>query len=183
MKNLILFLLAASASILRANGAITVAFDSADSNVGAGLYAFRLSGVPVSPTPTFNAEFDLLNFFTIGNTANPLQATSSPTGWSLNGPNDINSVRWYFQNTSGAVNGIFEITGTPNLHGDVTWRFADPGHANVVGTANISAFAPEPASFGLTGGVAMAIFAARSSLRQRTKRDAPQPIKPSAESQ
>jgi hypothetical protein len=139
-----------------AKAAIDVTFDSADSNIGAGLYAFDLSGVPTTPTPTYESQFELYNFDNptgIQNMLDPLVADSSPTGWSANGPNDINSVRWYFDyetwpTVPGAVDGTFVVQATPNLNGTLNWNFADSGNSeDVSGTATIVA-TPEPTSVG-----------------------------------
>jgi len=135
--------LALASATVRA--AVNVTFDHADSNIGAGLYAFTLSGA-VQPA-TFNSTFDVFNWFLLGNTLNPLQDQSAPSGWNVTGPNDINNAQWFYQNTAGLVNGVFEVIATPNLHGTLSWRFADSGHSeNVSGTVTITSV-PEPASY------------------------------------
>ena len=156
-KRLTSILISLSAGTILANGAISLTFDPANSNVGDGLYAFDLAGVPVSPTPTFNSQFDLRNFSPILNTLNPIQALSAPTGWSLNGPNDVNSVRWYFEALNGAVNGVFKIEATADLHGTINWDYQDPGNGTSLSSiVTIPVLViPEPAFLGLTSGAAL----------------------------
>lgn len=84
---------------------------------------------------------------------NPLVATAEPSGWSLNGPNDVNSVRWYFDYQSyptipGGVDGTFIVQATPNLVGTINWQYAAPGQTSGSGVVTITAV-PEPASAGL----------------------------------
>ena len=142
------------------NAAITLTFDSADSDISAGLYAFDLLGVPTSPTPTYNSQFTLFNVAPTGNTAT-LVNSGAPSGWNLSGPNDTTSARWYFENTAGAVNGIFEITGTPNLHGMIDWQYAAPDQNDISGPVTIGlATAPEPAVCGVAGGLGALVLCA-----------------------
>jgi hypothetical protein len=136
-----------------ARAVIYVNFDLGLSDIGAGSYAFDLGGVATSPTPTYNSQFTLYNFSTIGNVLNPVVATAEPSGWSLNGPNDVNSVRWYFHYQSyptipGGVDGTFIVQATPNLLGTINWQYAAPGQPSGSGTVTIAAV-PEPASAGL----------------------------------
>jgi hypothetical protein len=154
MKLRQLLLLAGTLCVVPAHAAIDLAFDPALSNIGAGDYAFDFSGVTL--TPGFNARLDLLHFTVIGNTLNPLGAVASPSGFNyFSGDSDV--IYWLFENTSGAYNGVFTVHATPNLHGSIDWKFADPGiaaglpdaHGAIAtsGTANVVAVVPEPSTF------------------------------------
>jgi hypothetical protein len=139
---------------VRAGAAIQLTYVAADSNVGAGVYAFDLTGVPTSPTPTYNSDFELEYFSTIGNTVT-LSSDGAPTGWNP-GIYNTSVAEWYFQNTSLLVNGIFEVQASPNLNvngGMIFWDYADSGN-----NENVSGFVgvPEPTS--------MAEFAGLSAL-------------------
>ena len=160
---ILLALMGVGQAVISASAAITLTFDSANSNVGNGLYAFDLAGVATSPVPTFNSEFQFFQVFTIGNSVNPIQVIKSPSGWSLSGPNDINTAQWFFQNTSGDVNGLFEFRASPNLHGTISWRYLDPAHQSITSTISIPfAVVPEPTIFGIAGGVVLCLLAARA---------------------
>ena len=134
-----------------ASAAIQLAYDAAASNVGAGIYAFQLSGVPSSPFPSYNSTLEVQDFSVIGNTQNPLQTPSAPSGWNYS-IMTVNTAEWYFENTSGTVNGVFDVKGTPNLQGSLMWDFEDSGHGeNVSGYVSITPV-PEPEAYSMIGG-------------------------------
>jgi len=146
LRHLQLFVCSLILSSSSARAAVNVTFDPADSNIGAGLYAFTLSGA-VSPA-TFNSTFDVFNWFVLGNALNPLQDQSAPSGWNVTGPNDINNAQWFYQNIAGTVNGIFKVIATPNLQGTLSWRFADAGNSeDASGSVTITPV-PEPTLYG-----------------------------------
>lgn len=150
-KNAILAVVFGLAAAGSANAAIDATFDAAASNIGAGTYAFQLSGVP--STPTSGSVFELLNFTTIGN-AQTIVEDSAPSGWS---PSSTTTgvAEWDFSNLSGNYNGIFVITAKAGLSGTITTGFdyLDSGHdENVSGSLTIAAV-PEPAECGLFFGI------------------------------
>ncbi len=154
-------LVVAAASLLAAHSAqaaIDVTFDVADSNIGAGIYAFDLSGVMVPPTPTYQSEFDLTELANpapggVHNTMIPVGINGEPTGWNFYQSTE-SEVQWYFDNTSGAVNGTFVIDASANLSGTLDWQLAVPGITadNASGTVTIAV--PEPGQYGLGAGLA-----------------------------
>jgi hypothetical protein len=153
MRNTQLAILASAialAAVIPAKASISLTFDAADSSIATGIYAFDLTGI--TTTPTFNSTFELLNFTTIGNTVNPLVSLASPTGWSLNN-NTIDVAEWFFQNTAGGANGVFEVQATPGLSGTIHWNLAVPGNNSETANGTVT-IAPIPEAGTLIAGLA-----------------------------
>lgn len=150
-----LMALAAGLMAVSANAAVSVSFDAADSNIGAGLYDFTLSGAPASATLSdFNSTFTITGWAApaVGNSAS-LLATRAPSAWNLT-QNDSNNARWILESytaPNNAVDGRFEVRGTPNLHGTLLWQLAWlPGNAGFTGSGNVTIGAvPESGGYGL----------------------------------
>jgi hypothetical protein len=151
-----------------ANAAIQFTFDATDSNIGAGIYAFDLSGVPT--LPTYNSDFSLQYWNLLspspGNTLNPVEDFAAPSGWNASN-NSEGTALWYFENTSGAYNGTFEVKATPNLYGTLDWTLAVSGISadDASGTVTIAAV-PEPAEYGAFCGLVGLVFATVASFRR-----------------
>jgi hypothetical protein len=141
--------------------AIEVTFDPTDSNVSTGIYAFDLSGL--TTTPSFNSVFELLNWTLIGNSAT-IANQGQPTGWTFDTGN-TSLAEWFFQNTSGSYNGVFEVKATPDLHGSIKWNLEvqSPSSETANGTVNIPAV-PEPGT--MVAGIS-ALGCAVVSLRRK----------------
>jgi hypothetical protein len=157
-----------------ASAAIQFTYDATDSNVGAGIYAFNLSGVPTLPTVLSDLSlqyWDLLSP-SPGNTLNPVGDFAAPSGWNASN-NSEGTALWYFENTSGAFNGTFKVQATANLYGPLMWTIAVSGIPadNASGNVTIAAV-PEPAEYGLICGLAGLVATAFSRLR-RFRLDAP----------
>ena len=130
-----------------------VSFDSTDSDFAAGHYYFLLTGVTTSigGSPDSLASFALSGFSASGNTQT-LVAVSYPSDW-LNAGSDTDGVQYLFSPLWTGINGLFEISATPNLGGSIGWSFGFfpvPGSPmpQVSGTISISPV-PEPSSFTL----------------------------------
>ena len=143
--------------------AVSVNFDAADSNIGAGLYDFILSGAPATAAfANFNSTFTLTGWAApaIGNNIT-LVSTVAPTAWNLT-QNDSNNAKWILESftpPNNSVDGRFEVRGKPGLHGSLTWQFAWPGDNTFSssGTVVISAV-PEPTAYGLSVATVLAIL-------------------------
>lgn len=166
-------LVAASVYILAAGSApaaINATFDAADSNVGAGIYVFDLSGVMTPPPPTFESTFDFTGLANpavggVHNTQDPVDVIFNPSGWNMN-QSTLNEVQWYFENTSGGVNGAFEIQASPNLSGTFNWQLSVPGLSQDNANGTITIAVPEPIQYGFVGGAAALGLVAFSGWRR-----------------
>jgi hypothetical protein len=156
----ILHCLALTLCAMSARAAIEVTFDPTDSDIAAGQYDFVLSGVPTSPAPTYNSVFDIYDWAApgIGNTLNPIQSDSSPSGWNLPS-NDSNNARWDFENTSGAVNGLFVVTASPNLQGTLSWTLEVPGITQDNASGTVAVAIPEPQTYATWAAFALGFLA------------------------
>ena len=134
-----------------------VSFDSADSDFAAGHYYFVLSGVTLdmNGSPYTLLYFDLTGFSVLNNTQT-LAAVSSPSGWFSTG-SDSDGIQYEVSGFYGALNGLFEVSATPNISGSADWLFTGstigsyPGNGSwpiVSGAVAISSV-PEPSSFTL----------------------------------
>ncbi len=155
----------------RLHGAVSVAFDPTDSNVGAGLYDFILSGAPASATlANYNSAFTITGWAApgIGNNVT-IMSTMAPSAWNLT-QNDSNNAKWLLESTtapSNSVDGRFEVQAKPGLSGSSTWQLAWPGD----NTYSASGFVfipavPEPAPFGVSA-VVLAVLALMISIPRR----------------
>jgi hypothetical protein len=163
----------ATAGLLAAHSAeasIQVAFDTANSNIGAGIYAFDLLNVPTSPIPTYNSVFDFTGLANVAaggvdNALDPVVSMSAPTGWNYD-VTTLNVAEWYFENTAGVVNGIFEIKMTPNLSGTFNWQLAVPGINADTTSGTVVIAVPEPGQYGKIGGLAAFSLVTFSACRR-----------------
>jgi len=166
----------ASAALLAAHSveaAIQVTFDAANSNIGAGIYTFDLLNVPTSPIPAYNSVFDFTGLAKpaaggIYNALDPVVSKGAPTGWNYD-VTTPNVAEWYFDNTAGAVNGIFENQMTPNLSGTINWQLAVPGNNADTAIGTVAITVPEPGQYGEIGGLiafGLVTFAACRRSRQ-----------------
>ncbi len=140
-----------------AHAAIDVTFDAADSNISAGIYAFDLTGVMTPPPPTFESVFDFTDLANpaaggVHNTQNPVGVISNPTGWNMY-QTTLSEVQWYFENTSGGVDGTFKIQASPNLSGTLDWQLSVSGISQDNGSGTVT-IVPEPMEYGFVGGAA-----------------------------
>lgn len=145
-------LAAAAIGTVSAQAAISVAFDAADSNIGAGLYDFTLSGAPTTAAfANFNSTFTLTGWAApaIGNTAS-LVSTLAPSAWNVT-ENDSNNAKWILESytaPNNAVDGRFQVQGTPNLHGTLTWQLAWLGSSGSSGSGSVTiAAVPESPAY------------------------------------
>jgi hypothetical protein len=134
-----------------------VSFDSADSNPGAGIYSFFLSGVSLdmAGSPYQLSDFTLSGFSAAGNT----QALEpiGPSDWGFIG-SDIDTIQYQPSVVISDLNlnGPLEISTTPNLSGSITWSFdffivpGSPVPPTISGDVSISSV-PEPSSVTLIG--------------------------------
>lgn len=77
---------------------------------------------------------------------NPLVSQASPSGWNLNN-NTIDVAKWFFENTFGPADGIFEVKATPNLSGTIDWNLAVPGINSETANGKVTiAPVPEPST-------------------------------------
>jgi hypothetical protein len=143
-----------------ANSQGYVSFDAADSDVGAGLYYFDLTGVDTSQL--VGSPFALSGFTAIGNTQT-LGSVLSPSGWHDFPYNDTDQALYQRNPLSTIYNGLFEISATPNLTGTIDWSFGDVGGIPLSGTATIASV-PEPETLALIG-IAVALLVARNCIR------------------
>lgn len=167
MKKLLLLLSAVLlGAALEAGAAISVSFDSANSNVGAGIYAFDLSGA-ISPGTVNATTFNVQGWYNIdGNQLSglsPVQSGSqlvAPAGWTQSNFDGYNNAVYYYEAAGQAVNGTFEINAPANLTGSLTWIFNDSGNnESISGTVNISQSAvPEPSTCGAVAGSLALLF-------------------------
>jgi hypothetical protein len=169
-----LVLLAAALITASANAAVSVSFDAADSNIGAGLYDFTLAGAPANAVfADFNSTFTLTGWAApaVGNNI-VLVSTMAPSAWNLT-QNDSNNAKWILESYTGpnnVVDGRFEVRGTPNLNGSLLWQFAWPGDNTYTSSGNVLISAvPESEGYGpLAAAALFALVAVPSWRRLRT---------------
>jgi hypothetical protein len=132
-----------------------VSFDAANSDVGAGLYYFDLTGVTIVSYPGIGSSIQLSvggpfafsGFAAIGNTQT-LGSVSSPSGWHDFPYNDTDGALYQLNQLSWVYNGTFEISATPNLSGTIDWSFGGLNGTPLSGSTTITS-APEPTSLAL----------------------------------
>jgi hypothetical protein len=132
-----------------------VSFDAADSDVGAGLYYFDLTGVTIVSYPDIGSDIQLSvggpfafsGFAAIGNTQT-LGSVLSPSGWHDFPNNDSDGALYQLNQLSWVYNGTFEISATPNLSGAIDWSFGGGPNGTPSGSATITSV-PEPTSLAL----------------------------------
>lgn len=159
-RRILCFLLAISFSCASIHAAVSVTFDEADSNIGAGLYDFTLTGAPGTATlANFNSAFTITGWAApaIGNNVT-LASTLAPSAWNLT-QNDSNNARWILESTTSPnnlVDGRFEVHGKANLHGTLTWQLAWPGDSTYTSSGLVTLSAvPEPATYGMSAASAL----------------------------
>jgi hypothetical protein len=145
-------ILAAAVIAVSANAAVTVSFDAADSNIGAGRYDFTLAGAPASAVfANYNSKFTIFGWFPLGNSVNPLVDNLSPSAWTPSA-SDINDAVWVvtsYTPPNNLVDGRFEVMGTPNLHGSLSWQFAWPADNTYTSSGKVLiSVVPEPHGYG-----------------------------------
>jgi len=168
--NKLLILICVLAALLglapRSSKAQSLTFDSANSNIGAGLYDFDFvfNGLYNFPSPgARNGSTDLYlsGFSAIGNTQNPLTYISAPSAWIFISDNGDHMYWDYY--SAGTRNGDFVVEGTPNLSGNIAWTLTTktipigsdplgtiPKIVNLNGNTSIEP-APEPSTLGFIG--------------------------------
>ena len=156
----------------RVEAAVSVNFDSADSNIGAGLYAFTLVGAPTTAVfGNFNSTFTITGWAapSIGNDV-VIASIQAPSAWNLP-QNTSNDAEWDLQSTSppnNVVDGLFEVQAKANLHGQLLWQLGWPADNTYTssGFVTISAV-PEPGTYGvLTATVLLGLVIAERSRRE-----------------
>jgi hypothetical protein len=159
-KNAIMVVVVGLAAASSAKAAISITFDAAASNVGAGLYDFQLN--ETLGTPDYGSTFFLDNW--PGST--PLGIVSAPTGWTT--LYDTSSLaEWEWTASSGSPNGIFVVKTTPNLDVTIEAQLSsdDLGGGAVSDTVYV-ATVPEPAQCGFACGVMGLVFSTIWGLRR-----------------
>ena len=149
-----LFFLAAALGSSPARAAVSVSFDASDSDIGAGLYDFILTGAPGNASlANYNSAVTITGWAApgIGNDIT-LVSTLAPSAWNVT-QNDSNNAKWILESTTApndVVDGRFEIQGTPNLHGSLSWQFAWPGDNTYTSSGLITiAVVPETETCGV----------------------------------
>jgi hypothetical protein len=172
MRQVVIFVGLAVALMSRPlHAAVSVSFDAADSNIGAGFYDFMLSGAPSTAVfADFNSSFNITGWAApaIGNNMT-LVSKVAPSAWNV--PSDtLNEAVWALQSTTppnNVVDGRFEVQAKPNLHGTLNWQFNWPADntLSASGMVVISAV-PEPRAYGLVAGAGLlGLFVAVGSPR------------------
>jgi len=148
-----------------------VSFDSADSNPGAGIYSFLLSGVSLdmAGSPYQLSDFTLSGFSAAGNT----QALEpiGPSDWGFIG-SDMDTIQYQPSVVISDLNlnGPLEVSATPNLSGSIAWSFdffivpGSPVPPSFSGTVSIDTV-PEPSSLALIS-IATTLLIIRSFTRR-----------------
>ena len=132
-----------------------VSFNAANSDVGAGLYHFDLTGVTIISFPSFDSSiqlsvggpFSFSGFAAIGNTQT-LGSVLSPSGWHDFPYNDTDSALYQLNQFSWVYNGTFVLSATPNLTGTIDWSFGGLNGTPLSGTVTITSV-PEPTPLAL----------------------------------
>ena len=134
-----------------ADASISVSFDSADSDVAIGIYAFQLAGAGNTAfgkgSTDAYATFMLSHFVSSNYDPktpqgdNPLGDLGSPSGYSsfyvvTGDANHYNAIVWYNNVPSVDANGIFSVRATPDLNGTLYWQFGTPDRGGFFGTVS-----------------------------------------------
>src|ERR1035441_662725 len=133
-----------------------VSFDSADSNPGAGIYSFLLSGVSsdMAGSPYQLSDFTLSGFSAAGNTQT-LRMVAGPSAWGLVA-SDTGVMQFQVSPFFSGLNGVLKISATPNISGSITGSFGfwlvigSPVPPTISSTVSVNPV-PEPSSFTLIG--------------------------------
>ncbi|HLH53105.1 MAG TPA: hypothetical protein VKY92_05760 [Verrucomicrobiae bacterium] len=155
-----------------ASAAVSLTFDAADSNIGAGLYDFLLSGAPSTATlANYNSTFTITGWAapSIGNNQT-IVSTVAPSAWNLT-QNDSNNAKWILESTTSpnnVVNGRFEVQAKPNLQGTLAWQFAWPGDNTYTTSGNVMiSVVPEPAVYAYSAAAMLLAVLGTQSRRRR----------------